>query len=357
MKLNVKRLVVKVGTSSLLHNTGKIDIGRIDLLARELADISASGVEVILVTSGAIGVGLCKLGMEKPKSIAKKQALAAIGQVTLMHLYNKFFGEYGQVVGQVLLSKENFLEHEQYLNAKTALNTMLDMNIIPIINENDAISTSEMKIGDNDTLSATVAALVDADMLIILSDIDGLYNANPTTNPAACLLGVVRDITPEIENMAGGAGSSVGTGGMQTKIEAAKVGTSVGISVVIAKSTPYNVKKILDGEKIGTLFLPKETHVRERKNWLAFGKRIKGLIKVDAGCEVALQKGSSLLAVGVKEVEGTFTKGDTLRVLSLDGREIARGTADFDNAQIQAFLETKAKDKTVIHRDNLLLMI
>ena len=219
-----RRVVVKVGTSTLTHDTGKLDLRRIDHLVRELSDLRNQGKEMVLVSSGAIAAGLGRLGLDKkPQSIPKKQAIAAIGQGVLMHIYEKFFAEYGQIMGQVLLTKENSVRHNQYIHSRNSLLAQLSMGAIPVINENDAVSVDEIKIGDNDNLSAMVATLVDADALIILSDIEGMYTANPAQHPEAKLIPEIHEITPDIQNLAGGAGSALGTGGMMTKIQAAQV--------------------------------------------------------------------------------------------------------------------------------------
>lgn len=366
---DAKRIVVKVGTSTLLYPNGKINLYRIEHLARELSDLASQGREVILVTSGAIGAGMVRMGLsERPESMQEKQALASVGQVLLMHLYDKFFTEYGQVAGQVLLTKENFANHNQYINARNTLMAMLKSGIIPVINENDAVTVAEVKIGDNDTLSATVAAIVDADVLIILSDIDGVYDANPQTHPEAKLLSEIKEITSGVEAMAGGAGSAVGTGGMATKIEAAKIATAAGVTMFIASGGENGMLgRIIAGEDVGTVFPPKDAHLRARKGWLAFGKRISGILVVDEGCVRALKKGSSLLAAGILATEGEYTAGSTVRVLTADYQEIARGTIAYDAAAVAKIKGRKTSDFTdildgeihdeVIHRDNMVLMI
>ena len=263
-----KRIIVKVGTSTLNYATGKLNIEKIELLVRELSDLANQGREIILVSSGAVGAGLERMKMkERPKTIPEKQALAAVGQGILMHLYEKLFAEYGQTVAQVLLTKENSRQYSQFINSRNALLTLLNMGVIPIINENDAVAVDELKIGDNDTLSATVATLVDADTLIILSDIDGLYTANPAKDKNARLLDEVTHITAEIEKMAGGAGTSMGTGGMSTKIKAAKIAVNSGTTMVIASGAQRNIlRRLLSGEVLGTIFPAKEVHLKRRNH-------------------------------------------------------------------------------------------
>ncbi|MBP8628610.1 MAG: glutamate 5-kinase [Negativicutes bacterium] len=367
---NAVRVVVKIGTSTLTYNNGKLNLFRIEKLVRELADLANQGKEIILVTSGAVGAGLDRLGStERPKTIPEKQAVAAIGQGILMHMYEKLFAEYGQIVAQVLLTRENSVKHKLYINSRNTLLTLLKMGVIPVINENDAIAIDELKIGDNDTLSATVATIVDADLLIILSDIEGVFTANPQNDPTAQLIEEITDITPEIEELAGGAGSKLGTGGMYTKIQAAKIAVNAGVTMVIASGALEGVvRNILSGEKIGTIFPAKEQHLQVRKSWLAFGAMIKGELVVDEGCEKALiTEGSSLLSVGIVEVKGTFDQGNSVRILSKQGREIARGLANYNSEEIKKIcgkntnniskiLGSKLYDE-VIHRDNMVIMV
>ncbi|MCI7540762.1 MAG: glutamate 5-kinase [Veillonellaceae bacterium] len=367
-----KRVVVKVGTSTLAYGPGRMNLYNIEHLVRGLVDMANEGREMILVSSGAIAAGLGRFGMtEKPDSIPEKQAIAAVGQGMLMHIYEKFFAEYGKVAAQVLLTRENSVRHNQYIHSREALCAMLAMGAIPVINENDAVTVDEIKIGDNDQLSATVATLVDADALIILSDIDGLYTANPATHPEAEIIHEVPEITPEIERLAGGAGSAMGTGGMMTKIEAAKVAMNAGVTMVIAPGARDHVlRDVLNGEEIGTLFPAKESHLRLRKSWIAFGKRIEGDLVVDRGCEKAMRQcGSSLLAAGIVSADGEFTRGSTVRVLTKDGQEIARGVVNYGRAELMDLIGRQTKDfpeallqedgfrEEVIHRDNMVLMV
>ncbi len=256
---DTKRVVVKVGTSTLTHDNGKVDLRKMEQLVRVLSELMNMGLEVVLVTSGAISVGIGKLGMEKrPESTREKQALAAIGQVSLMALYEKFFREYGYGVGQVLLTKFILDDEERYTNARNAFETMIGYRVIPVVNENDVISTYEIEFGDNDTLSAYVAKVVEADLLVILSDIDGFYNGDPQ-NPESKLLSVVEEITDEIRACAGGAGTRRGTGGMQTKLNAAELANEAGIDLVISNGKyPEKLYDIVKGESVGTLFKGKK---------------------------------------------------------------------------------------------------
>ena len=256
--MDKKRIVIKVGTSSLTHDTGKTDLKRIEKLVRVLSDLLNMGNEIILVSSGAIGVGVGKLGLaEKPSTTREKQALAAIGQASLMSIYEKFFSEYGYNTGQVLLTKFVLDDEVRYESAKNAFNTMIDYGVIPIVNENDVISTYEIEFGDNDTLSAYVANLVEADLLVIMSDIDGFYNGNPTLETSE-IIPVIEEITDEIRNCAGGEGTRRGTGGMITKLNAAELVCNNGIDMIITNGKDItSLYDILEGKPIGTLFVRK----------------------------------------------------------------------------------------------------
>ena len=259
LKRNIKSdtVVIKVGTSTLTYpETGKLNLKRLDILSRVISDLKNSGKKVVLVSSGAIGVGMSKLGMsERPREIKEKQAVAAVGQCELMSIYDRLFAEYGSIVAQILLTKDVLTNSERKENVVNTFNTLLEKGIVPIVNENDSISIDEIKFGDNDTLSALVAGLVDADLLILLSDIDGLYDKNPREHSDAKIIHKVEKITDEIEDMASGAGTKNGTGGMITKIKAAKMANEKGIQMVIANGDdPHIVYSIIDGEEIGTVF-------------------------------------------------------------------------------------------------------
>ncbi|MBA5851123.1 glutamate 5-kinase [Clostridium sp. cel8] len=254
---HVKRIVVKVGSSTLTYKSGLLNLYMIEQLVRQIADIHSMGMEIVLVTSGAIGAGIGKLGMKKrPESIPESQAAAAVGQGLLMNTYEKFFSEYGKTVGQILITKEDISHKYRFLNVKNTFSALLERGVIPIVNENDAVIVDEIKFGDNDTLSAMVATLIDADLLILLSDIDGLYDKNPKYDLNASLIENVFEITDEIEECAGGAGSKFGTGGMVTKIKAAKIAKKGGVPMVIAKGERKNIIRDIIGFKdVGTLFV------------------------------------------------------------------------------------------------------
>lgn len=368
--LAAKRVVVKVGSSTITYPNGKRNFSRIDRLARELADLQNQGKEMILVTSGAVAVGVDRLGLPcKPATIPGKQAAAAVGQGVLMHTYEKFFADYGQTVAQVLLTKTESVDRHRYANSRNTFMELLKQRVIPIVNENDVVALDELKIGDNDNMSALVAGIVDADLVIILSDIDGLYTANPQTHPEAKLVPLVTEITPAIEASAGGVGSARGTGGMATKIQAAKAATSSGIHLVIASGAEKDaVSRILAGENIGTLFVSRENRLQFRKRWLAFGARIMGSITVDEGCARALHKagGCSILPAGITGVSGEFEAGSTVSVLDTSGRELARGLAHYAAAELEQIKGCRSGEienilghknfDEVIHRDDLVIL-
>ena len=367
---DVKRIVIKVGSSTITYGNGKRNFSRIDHLAREIADLANQGKEIILVSSGAVAVGIDRLGLPaKPKTIPGKQAAAAVGQGVLMHTYEKIFAEYGQIVAQVLLTRVDSVDRHRYTNSRNTFLALLEHKVIPIVNENDVVAIDELKIGDNDNLSALVAGIIDADLLIILSDIDGLYTANPQNDPNAKLVPEVTDITPEIEASAGDAGSKVGTGGMFTKIQAAKMATSSGINMVIASGEEKDaISRILEGEEIGTLFVSRENRLQFRKRWLAFGARIAGKIVVDDGCAKAVRKagGCSILPAGITDVEGEFEAGNTISVVNKTGHELARGLANYSSEELDMIKGAKTSEienilghkyfDEVIHRDDLVIL-
>ena len=365
-----KRIVIKVGTSTITYANGKRNFSQIDRLAREISDLQNQGKEMILVTSGAVAVGVDRMGVPgKPKTIPGKQAAAAVGQGVLMHTYEKFFADYGQIVAQVLITKTEAIDRHRYTNTRNTFMELMRQRVIPIVNENDVVALDELKIGDNDNMSALVAGIVDADLVIILSDVDGLYTANPQTHPDAVIVPEVAEITPEIEASAGGVGSARGTGGMATKIQAAKAATSSGIHLVIASGTEKNaITRVLQGEELGTLFVSRENRLQFRKRWLAFGAKIAGSIGVDDGCAKAIRKagGCSSLPAGVFAVQGEFLPGSTVSVIDKDAHELARGLVHYSSAELEQIkgcnsgeivniLGHKNFDE-VIHRDDLVIL-
>lgn len=367
---NAKRIVIKVGTSTITYANGKRNFSQIDRLAREISDLQNQGKEMILVTSGAVAVGVDRMGLLcKPATIPGKQAAAAVGQGVLMHTYEKFFADYGQVVAQVLITKTEAIDRHRYTNSRNTFMELMRQQVIPIVNENDVVALDELKIGDNDNMSALVAGIVDADLVIILSDVDGLYTANPQTHPEAKLVPTVLEITPEVEASAGGVGSARGTGGMATKIQAAKAATSSGIQLVIASGTEKNaITRILQGEVLGTLFVSRENRLQFRKRWLAFGAQIQGSLVVDEGCARAIHKagGCSILPAGIFAVEGEFLAGSTVRVIDKDAHELARGLVHYSSAELAQIKGCKSAEiadilghknfDEVIHRDDLVIL-
>lgn len=364
----VKKVVIKVGTSTLTHKTGLLNLNRIEKLIRSISDLHNQGYEIVVVTSGAIGAGMGKLNLsERPKTLPQKQAVAAVGQVALIHLYQKIFAEYGKVVGQLLLTKDDISDRNRYLNGRHTSFTLLSQGVIPVVNENDAVVVDEIKVGENDSLSAFVSSLIDADLLIILSDIDGLYDDNPNKNPDAKLIKLVEKIDENIKAVAGDAGSKFGTGGMATKITAAEIATESGTNMIIAHGeNPEILERIIKGEEIGTLFLKKEHNVKAKKHWLKYSSKRNGIVVVDGGAEGALLKHKSLLPKGVVKVEGKFEKGDVISIKTESGKEIAVGISNysFDEAikiagkhskEIEALLGYKDYDE-LVHIDNMEIM-
>ncbi len=367
---SAKRIVIKVGTSTLTHPTGQLNLNLMERLVRQLVDLHNQGKEVALVTSGAVGAGMGRLGIgKKPASIMEHQALAAVGQALLMQVYEKLFSEYGKIVAQVLLTRTDVSVRGRYLNSRNTILTLLKYRVIPIINENDTVATEELKykFGQNDCLSALVAGLIEADLLILLSDIDGLFTADPHQDPSATLIPIVSEIHPEIIRMAGGSGSTLGTGGMKTKIEAAQMATAAGTSMIIMNgANPSEIQKIFIGEPVGTVFLSNQPLVNSRKHWIAYGPPLNGEIVIDEGAEQALLKnGKSLLPSGIVAVQGEFEEGDLLKIVNQKGEELGRGFTNYGNEpllkirgkksnEIESALGYKITDE-VIHRDNLVI--
>ncbi|MBF7083700.1 glutamate 5-kinase [Desulfallas sp. Bu1-1] len=362
----MQRVVVKIGSSSLTYPTGKLNIEQIEQLVRQLADLHNRGMDVLLVTSGAVGAGMGKLGLaRRPRTIPEKQAAAAVGQGILLHMYEKIFAEYGVIVGQVLLTREDFADRRRFLNARNTLQAMLGFHIIPVINENDTVAVDEIKLGDNDNLAAMVAGLVDADLVVLLSDVDGLFDGRPG-DPGATLVKEIREIDDRIEALAGGVGSAVGTGGMATKIQAARIAMHSGVVTIIARASERDViRRLVAGEPLGTVFWP-SVRLVNKKRWIAYGATVCGRIYIDGGAARALREnGKSLLPSGVTGVEGDFEMGNTVSVVAPDGKEIARGIVNYSAAEVERIKGRKTgeiekilgyKDyDEIIHRDNLAL--
>jgi len=374
-KKKYKRIVVKVGSSTITHSVGKLNLTMIDNIVRQLVDLKNQGKEVILVTSGAIGAGMGELGCEKkPKLIPKQQAMAAIGQGLLIGVYNRFLREYGEKGAQVLLTSRDLEDRDRYLNAFNTLMTLLEYGVIPIVNENDTVATNEIKFGDNDTLSARVASLAEADVLINLSDVEGLYKGDPAKATETLeIIRKVEEITPEIEKLAGSKGSEVSTGGMSTKIEAAKAAVDSGIIMIIGpgyrKNVVIDLMNMLEKNKeysLGTTFLPSGDSLSKRKQWFSYNVPVCGSLKIDKGAEEALvNKGKSLLPGGVKEVIGVFSSGGLVRILSHEGKEIGKGLVDYSSAEIEKIKGHHSSEifsilgyinqEEIIHRRNMVI--
>jgi glutamate 5-kinase len=368
--LNKKnRIVIKIGTNLLADKEKGINTERISIIAQSVASLCADGKNVVLVSSGAIGAGVAALKLkERPKTIPEKQATAAIGQPLLMEAYENAFRKQNCTIAQILLTKDNFVNRSRYVNAKNTFLALFDKNVVPIINENDTVAIEEIKLGDNDNLSALVANLIGADLLIILSDIDGLYSDDPTKNVNAELIPIVEKLSPQIEKLAKSSKSELSTGGMITKIQAAKRCVSAGTAMIIANGKNPNIlKEIFSGNFKGTLFLPAEKKLNVRKKWIGFVSHSKGYVVIDDGAKQALtKKQKSLLPSGIVEVTGDFKTHDTISVYDANGNEIAKGVTAFSasdlnkikgkkTSEIEKILH-RATSGEVIHRDNLVLV-
>ncbi|MGA3283534.1 MAG: glutamate 5-kinase [Verrucomicrobiota bacterium] len=348
------RLVVKLGTGVLTDSRNQPDPAQLEQIVAQLAALRKAGKEVVLVTSGAVGAGMGALGLEKrPTELAEMQACAAIGQSRLMATYAELFARHGLHVAQVLLTHDDLEHHERHLNARNTLVTLLDRGVVPIINENDAVSFTEIKFGDNDKLSALVASLLPADLLVILTTVDGVIENFGKANPKT--ISVIEKIDFALENLARGTDSDTAVGGMKSKIEAAKIVVRSGIPLVIASGKKKNVlAKILGGEDEGTLFVAEPKRLQGRKRWIAFFHHPHGALFVDDGAKHALrEKGKSLLPPGVARCEGEFAAGDVVRICDLDGTEFARGIARFDSAAVR---ERKLPKEELVHRDDLVIL-
>jgi glutamate 5-kinase len=364
-----RRVVVKIGTGALTNSTGRFDRGHFEALAAELV-AAAQGRELVVVSSGAIALGVERLKLpRRPKDIPGKQACAAVGQSRLMQAYEEAFDRHGRVVAQVLLTHEDVQDRRRYLNAKHALERLLEEGAVPIINENDTVSVDEIKFGDNDTLAGLVAGLVEAEALVVLSDVEGLFDADPRGNPGAKLLTELQGVTAETLALAGDSVTGVGVGGMATKVRAAARATELGIRCVITSGqTPGRLREVLEGKQVGTLFEPLESRRHARSAWIAHALRPRGKLVVDDGARRAVVDASkSLLPSGVRRVEGNFSQGDPVDLVGLDGEPFARGLAAYGadelrqiagkkSAQIEPTLGYRYLDEAV-HRDDLALLV
>jgi glutamate 5-kinase len=370
MQHRARRFVVKVGSRVLLSRDGGVDPGRVDVLCAEVAELAAAGFEPVVVTSGAIACGIDRLKLgARPTDLARLQAAAAAGQIALMHLYEEAFSRRGLVAAQVLLTHSDVADRRRYLNARATFRELIALKAIPVVNENDTVATREIRFGDNDALSAEVAALAGAELLILLTDVDALYDADPHNSEGrpARRIPIVRDVAREAAPFAGGGDGRVGTGGMATKAEAARRAAAIGIPTIIADGRRHDIlRSIFRGEDTGTLFLAGETPLTARKAWIANTLKPKGRLVVDAGAAEALvRRGKSLLPSGIRAVDGEFARGAPVSIADESGAELARGLVSYDAIDLARIAGRRSEDVArilgfaygeAVHRDDLALM-
>lgn len=371
MKRNEKRIIIKVGSSSLVKKDGSINKEKIELIIDTISKIIENGNKVILVTSGAIAVGVNMLGLKrKPQKIALKQACAALGQAKLIEEYQKVANGYNLLCSQILVNHDDFENRNRMMHLSNTMEELLDNNIIPIVNENDALAVEEIKVGDNDTLSALLVPMVGADLLVLASDIDGLFNKNPNEFEDAYKIDIVEHIDQSIEDMAGGAGSSVGTGGMGTKIKAARIATKANCDCAIINSDKLGlISDLIDEDdgltSIGTIFRKEKNALKSKEHWIIFYSYAKGIVEIDKGAEEAINNSKSLLPSGIINVSGEFNKNNIVFIVNQNGLKIAKGITNFgsdtlkiikgkQNSEIKKMI-TDCKDE-VIHIDNLVFI-
>lgn len=365
----VKRVVIKIGSRVLTDQAAALDIVVIERICSEIAILRQMGLQVIVVSSGAIAAGRCELGLtDKPRTIPHKQAAAAVGQTRLMQAYERSLAPHGLKTAQLLLTSEDLGSRQRFLNARATIDALLGFGIVPIINENDTVVVDEIKFGDNDNLSALVTNVAEAHLLLILTDIEGFYSADPNKDPEAKLISLIKVITREVERAAGGSGSNVGTGGMATKVAAAKKAGKNGIATILVSGKQSgSIIAAMNGEDIGTMFMPSSTGLNRRKHWIAYTLKPSGKIIVDDGARNALLKsGKSLLPSGVTKVEGKFERGACVKLCSLDGVEFARGLSDYSYSEATILLGCKSNEiegllgyhygDVIVHRDNLVIL-
>ncbi|WP_112806478.1 glutamate 5-kinase [Ensifer sp.] len=361
-----RRVVIKIGSALLVDRATGLKKAWLDAMCADIAALRAKGVDVLVVSSGAIALGRTVLKLPAGAlKLEESQASAAVGQIALARAWSESLSADAIVAGQVLLTLGDTEERRRYLNARATINQLLKLGAVPIINENDTVATTEIRYGDNDRLAARVATMVGADLLVLLSDIDGLYTAPPHLDPDARFLDTIAEITPEIEAMAGGAASELSRGGMRTKIDAGKIATTAGCAMIIASGKPdHPLAAIEDGAR-SSWFAPSGSPVTARKTWIAGQLLPAGTLAIDAGAEEALRSGKSLLPAGVRDVKGTFSRGDTIAITGTSGREIARGLAGYDadearqiagkkSAEIAAILGYAGR-AAMVHRDDLVM--
>lgn len=374
--IQANRIVIKFGTNILTNEEGDVSLPRVYSFIEDVSKLKKSGKEVILVTSGAVGMGKKKLGVDSTEAVAMKQACAAIGQSKLMSIYESAFDQYNLVVAQILLTEDDFSQRKKYLSLRTTLNKLLELNVIPIINQNDTVSTIELDelylnmqvcFSDNDKLSALVASELEADLLVILSDIEGLFDSNPKTNPDAKIIPVVEQVTQEILNF-GEDASAGGRGGMKTKLEAARlVSRSGGVVLIANGKTPSVINQIFSGQNIGTIFLPNDEMLSGRKRWIGYATNVLGKLIVNYGAKKAIiEKETSLLPVGLVNVINEFKKGEVVSILDENEREIARGIVNYSSDDCRKIAGAQSEDisrilghknyDAIITRDNITIL-
>lgn len=376
MQLQIPPLIVviKIGTSSLSHpESGYLQLATIAKLVEAIVHLRREGHSVVLVSSGAVGIGCGRLGLkQRPRKISKKQAIAAVGQGRLIRIYDDFFGSLQQPVAQVLLTRGNLIQRQHYMNVHATFHELLELGVVPIVNENDTVAVDELKFGDNDTLSALVASLIEADWLFLLTDVDRLYSDDPRQNPDAQPIEFVeheqlQELRQTIceKQAVGTGGTQWGTGGMTTKLDAARIASAAGVKTVITRGDlPERIAAILNGEKFGTQFAAQPKTVNARKRWIAYGMVPLGKLFLDDGAvNAVVNKGRSLLPAGITQVEGKFEANESVSLCDHDGKEVARGISNYSSSDIVRILGSQSEDipkllgfdgeETVIHRDNL----
>ncbi|MBN2373621.1 glutamate 5-kinase [bacterium] len=365
----VRRVVVKIGSNVLATPDFALDDKVVSRISTDLSKAMDQGYKLVVVSSGAILAGMSKLALkEKPCLIKQKQAVAAVGQATLIRTYEKHFEALGKKVAQILLTNGEMSHRKRYINARNTMETLFGYNVLPIVNENDTVAVDEIKMGDNDTLSGVVSQMIEADLLIILSDVDGLYTADPNRYTDARFIPLVDTINQDIYSLAEGVSSFIGTGGMVTKIRTAQAAAKSGTATIIVNGrTPSVVSRILSGEEIGTLFIPDEEKLNSRKSWIAFALKPRGSIIVDEGaCNALIVDNKSLLPSGVMDVKGDFDSGDPVSLISPNDKEFARGLVNYSSSEIARIKGIKScfieqilgycTSDEVIHRDNLAIL-
>jgi len=364
---HVKRIVIKIGSGVITDENG-LNVGLIESLCADVVTLYEKGYEVVIVSSGAVAAGKGGLGISgRPETIPLQQAAAAIGQSRLMRTYNDEFRKHGKTAAQILLTRDDLANRRRFLNARNTLMTLLEHGIIAVVNENDSVVVDEIRFGDNDNLSAMTTNLVEANLLVIISDVDGLFDGNPHTATNAKLISLVERVDETIENMAGDSVTMVGTGGMASKVKAAKRATLYGVGVAIINGrTEKALSRLLDGEELGTYFLPASNRMTARKHWIAFTKKPRGKIFLDEGaCRALIERGKSLLPSGISSIEGTFDRGDAVRLCDMQGEELAKGVTNYSQAELEKIKGRKTTEiekalgykysDEIVHRDNLVL--